>query len=115
MGEREAQGKASVYTGPILLTYDPRFDALDPTQLPSLGNPAQWVLKPAPALPKTLAATNEPLLRLRLTAQSGQAITLCDFASAGGAGNRYVSWLPIATGSVPAPFSRDNPLRAVYP
>jgi DUF1680 family protein len=106
VGEREAQDKVSVYTGPILLAYDPRFDTYDPTRLPNLGVLDQYT--PA-ALPDTLSRASRPLLCLRLPAADGQTITLCDFASAGVGGNPYLSWLP-APGLEPVPFSRDNPL-----
>jgi uncharacterized protein len=108
VGEREAAGKVSVYHGPLLMAYDPRFDKYDPTKLPSLDlkRPAEPVRAPAGGV--------RPLLLLRFKTMDGGDMTLCDFAGAGAAGNRYVSWLP-ATGLKPAPFTRDNPLRAVRP
>ncbi len=102
------QDKASVYRGPLLLTYDPRFDVHDPTNLPELdvsGNPV--VLTRSKLTP-------QPILLLQFAARNGQPITLCDFASAGMAGNRYVSWLPVRE-LKPLSFSRENPLRAVWP
>jgi len=33
-GERECEGKGSLFRGPLLLAYDPRFDSLDPRNLP---------------------------------------------------------------------------------
>lgn len=107
VGEKESEGKTSIYRGPILLAYDPRFDVYDPTALPAidLAKPPTVVngSPPPHAAPK-------PLLLLRFATEEGRDITLCDFASAGAAGNRYVSWLP-AKGLTPAPFSRENPLR----
>src|SRR5205085_5305782 len=50
---------------------------------------------------------------LRFPTGDGGTIALCDFASAGASGNRYVSWLPVHA-LKPVPFSRDNPLRAVW-
>jgi hypothetical protein len=35
-GEKQLAGRASLYRGPILLAYDPRFDALNPDELPVL-------------------------------------------------------------------------------
>jgi DUF1680 family protein len=114
VGEREAQGSVSLYTGPILLAYDPRFDTHVPANLPTLLLQDLSALQSPSALPATLSRTCRPLLLVRFHAQDGQAITLCDFASAGGGGNSYVSWLP-ASGLKPAPFSPDNPLRMVTP
>ena len=106
VGERECQGKVSIYHGPILLAYDPRFDTRDPNQLPCL-NVKDADPKPVECHPNT---GPKPLLLVRVTAEDGTKVTLCDFASAGAAGNNYRSWLQ-ATGIAPAQFSRDNPLR----
>jgi hypothetical protein len=108
VGEQEAAGKVSLYHGPLLMAYDPRFDTYDPTNLPHLDVFA------APAPVETPPNSGPaPLLLRRYSTTDGQGITLCDFASAGAGGNRYVSWLP-AGGLKPAAFSRENPLRAVY-
>jgi hypothetical protein len=104
VGEREDRDKASIFHGPLLLAYDPRFDTHDPTLLPDVDVTGR---------PETVGPRPEALVLLRYPAKGGQGITLCDFASAGMAGNRYVSWLP-APGLVPAPFSRENPMRVVW-
>ena len=36
-GEKECKGKVSVYRGPVLCTYDARFNNMDPEQLPGTG------------------------------------------------------------------------------
>ena len=108
VGEKECAGKMSLYNGPILLAYDPRFDRYDPAKLP---------LVDAARTPERLSSathTPTPLLLLRFHTRDGAFLTLCDFASAGAAGNHYVSWLP-ASGEKPAPFHRNNPLRAMWP
>jgi hypothetical protein len=60
------------------------------------------------------AATPGPVLRVLFPTAGGGGIVLCAFASAGAAGNRYVSWL-LAAGLKPAALRRENPLRAAWP
>jgi DUF1680 family protein len=112
VGEREAAGQVSVYHGPLLLAYDPRFDTYDPGRLPTLAttNLAAAVKKRGV---RGRDSEPRPLFLARLATQDGRGIWLCDFASAGAAGNRYVSWLP-ARKLRPAPFSKDNPGRWVW-
>jgi len=104
-GEKECSGKASLYWGPILLAYDPRFDSYSPMELPIIdlsqpcvsansGNPF-----PSPYILKTFRSAN------------GKTITLCDFASAGMAGNRYVSWLKAEPLPHRSEYDKRNPLR----
>jgi hypothetical protein len=103
-GEREAGGKVALYQGPLLLAYDPRFDVYDPTDLPALD------LCRAPEVREVDTPAPRPLLLRRFATADGGGITLCDFASAGAAGNQYRSWLP-APGLEAVPFTRDNPWR----
>lgn len=95
---------ASIYRGPLLLAFDPRHNesadlpALDATRLEArVAKSGAWL---------------EPWLLLECRASSGQTIRLCDFGSAGAAGETYRSWLPVRFPRTPnAPFSRENPLR----
>jgi len=108
VGEQECQGKASVYRGPILLAYDPRFDRFYPMVLPPLdaaklrGTPVPWTRTPV------------PMVLLKLPTANRQEIVLCDFATAGATGTHYVSWLQVQD-LQPQAFKRENPLRSVRP
>jgi uncharacterized protein len=87
VGEREAEGKASIYRGPLLLAYDQRLNALDPDEIAPISLDALGLeLEDRDARPR-------PLLAVSLRTDGGR-LTLCDFASAGAAGNLYHTWLP---------------------
>jgi DUF1680 family protein len=106
-GEREAEGKAAVYWGPMLLAYDPRFDVYAPDALPEIEFAQTPLCLNTEGVP-----TPRPYLLLRFATQDGGTVTLCDFASAGAGGNLYRSWLPRKDGT-PLPYSEGNPLRTV--
>lgn len=104
-GERECANKASIYRGPILLTYDRRFNEMDPDQIPPLD---------AAALDGKMAAHTDwlpPMLLLEFTATDGRRVRLCDFGSAGAGGSPYRSWLDVK-GVTKAEFSQGSPLRS---
>lgn len=104
-GERESAGKVSLYRGPILLAYDPRFDKLAAADVTPIDWRAGVELQPT-NVPNTGPA---PLVLAKAKTRDGGSIHLCDFASAGAAGNLYRSWLPGE--ARPVPFSRTNPWR----
>ena len=98
---------ASIYRGPLLLAYDPRFnrelEAVPTLDAANLG--AQRV---------TSESWIKPWLLLQCATADGPPVRLCDFASAGGTGLPYRSWLPVNFPEVTAAtFSRENPLRSV--
>ena len=87
-GEREAAGKASIYRGPLLLAYDQRLNSIDPDKLlpiTSLG---------LDGTDEDIEAGPRPLLVVAAETESG-TLFLCDYASAGVAGNPYRTWLPV--------------------
>jgi DUF1680 family protein len=88
-GEREAEGKASIYRGPILLAYDQRLNSVDAEDIPPLD---VHDLRCERVNPISALA---PTLLLKFSAGEHE-LFLCDFASAGVAGNPYISWLPIS-------------------
>jgi len=88
-GEKECDGLTSIYRGPLLLAYDQRYNTMDPHDVPALDAER---LSPTP-----VSVTKQPVpwLMLRFKATDGRDLMLCDFASAGAAGNHYRSWLPV--------------------
>jgi len=104
-GERECANKVSIYRGPILLTYDRRFNEMDPDQVPALD---------AAVLDGKMAATADwlpPIVLLEFVATDGRPVRLCDYATAGAGGSPYRSWLEVK-GVKKTEFSRTNPLRS---
>jgi uncharacterized protein len=102
-GDKECAGKTSIYRGPILLTYDRRFNEMDPDAVPELSaNGLQ-------AAPVDSTHWLAPILLMEFGAADGKKLRLCDFASAGATGSPYRSWLPVK--DAPAySFSERNPL-----
>lgn len=103
VGERDVDGKISMYRGPILLAYDQRCNTMDPDDVPSLnvGNLdyefVRWEKWP------------KPWMLLRFKSSDGRNLFLCDFASAGGVGTQYRSWLPFR-GITKREFFHPKPL-----
>jgi DUF1680 family protein len=104
-GERECAGKVSIYHGPLLLTYDRRFNEMDPDQIPRLDA--------ATLNGKKITAEGwlTPMLLLEFRAMDGRPVRLCDFGSAGAGGSPYRSWLEVE-GVANTSFSPTNPLRS---
>jgi hypothetical protein len=96
----------SLYRGPLLLTYDRRFNDCDPDDIPVLDlkdlqlRRMEWK-GPMPA----------PELLVRCVGPRGLEVRLCDFASAGEGGSPYRTWLRVRNAGRARPFTRANPLR----
>lgn len=98
--------RASIYRGPILMAYDPRYNNIDPQDLPAIL--ASRAAQATPALDSTWL---KPIILHRYDTADGQTLSLCDFASAGVAGNGYFTWLPVRFDRLPkAAFKRTHPL-----
>ncbi len=109
-GHNARSGTTSLYRGPLLLTFDARYNAIEPDALPAL-DARRLRLEPA-AWPHWLA----PVTLLECAAADARTLRLCDFASAGESGTPYRSWLPVANaaGALPEFFAppRGRRLRA---
>ncbi len=108
MGEREADGKASVYYGPLLLAFDPAYNRLGPDEIPEF-DARQLALRHARA-----EGPYPPLAIFEADAANGTSLRLCDFATAGVYGNSYRTWLPMRN-LQPRPFDRRRPVWANRP
>lgn len=91
-GECEVAGKASLYRGPILLTYDQHHNAYDADQIPVLD------LNNVRLAPATTSDRFPPIVLFDAIAADNRVVRLCDFATAGAHGNEYRSWLPAKNG-----------------
>ena len=123
-GERECKGRVSIYRGPILLTYDHRYN-LEIARKGKLAtrdlkewDPVNCMLD-IPAIdaggtPKPVDWTGwlPPVVLLEFKAAGGKTVRLCDFGSAGEVGTPYCSWLPVQNCNAVTEFSRENPLRS---
>lgn len=107
-GEKECKGKTSIYRGPILLAYDPRFNEMGPDDLPALD------ARSLRARRVRAKSWLEPWSLWEFAAAGGRKLRLCDYASAGVAGNPYRTWLKVRN-APKARYSRANPLRSGRP
>jgi DUF1680 family protein len=103
-GERESAGLASIYRGPILLTFDDRFNTIEPGLLGALNSGSLQMV------PIDESGALRPWVLCEFRTVDGRPVRLCDFASAGADGSSYRSWLQVEHAAV-APFDRSNPLR----
>ncbi len=89
-GQKDFAGKVSVFSGPLLMTYDARFNDFDLDRLPELDTSSLVFEK------QTFDGAIEPWVYGRLKDKSGLKFNVCDFSSAGQLGNSYCSWLPFS-------------------
>jgi DUF1680 family protein len=107
-GERRVEGKASLYYGPLLLAFDPTYNAVELADVPELDAAGLTLTpeKPAGLFP--------PIVLFKTTAVNGTPLRLCDFASAGAYGNAYRTWLPVRN-LRPVAFDGRRPVWANRP
>ncbi|MBD3181406.1 hypothetical protein GF312_03880 [Candidatus Poribacteria bacterium] len=87
-GKNACEGLVSIYSGPLLMTYDQKFNDFDPDDVSVLKVPQDNIQK------IETEALFKPITLLKAEAINNQAVNLCDFASAGAHGTHYRSWLP---------------------
>ncbi len=123
-GERECEGLASIYRGPILLAYDHRYNLKNVNasdlQIRDIKewDPITCMLKIPPVDAVKMKSKRvqwddwlPPQLLLEFDAANGETVRLCDFGSAGEAGTPYCSWLPVTRCPETPKFSKENPQR----
>ncbi len=105
VGEGDCEGRSSIFRGPVLLSYDPRFN-----NMPADAVPAFDVLnmKESAAL---YSGWLQPWMLFEYSAVDGSRVRLCDFASAGCSGRRYSTWFPVDNVEK-AEFSASNTFRS---
>ena len=91
-GDENVKHNASLYRGPLLLTFDQKHNVIEPDDMPRLDF-AKIKLSPVSRNDRF-----QPLALLRTTTVDGTEIFLTDYATAGAHGTSYRSWLPINGG-----------------
>lgn len=101
--------KTALYYGPLLLTFDPRFNGLQRHDLATLDATA-FSKSPTRISTDTERLPCNLLLEFSGAASGGGAVRLCDFGSAGMTGRFFTSWLSLDYHSPAptAPFTRSN-------
>jgi len=103
-GKRTRAGKAAIYVGPLLLGFDPHFNAIDTAAIPQLDL-AHIDLAPRQSLDLEGLGRFEAIV---LFQPKGLDIVLCDFATCGAHGTDYAAWLPaVNAGETPDWFAGE--------
>ena len=107
--------QCSLYRGPLLLGYDPRFN-VDASRDPSTGlmaHPLTVTALQAAKLDEPSPGFSQPQVSLSVTIGSCE-VRLVEYATLGLTGQILSTWLPVAGLPTPipeAPFSRTDPTR----
>ena len=114
-GDKHVQFNTSLLRGPILLTFDQKYNTMDPADMPELDLNSM-ALVPLPVDDSILKDRPlGPIVALATQAVDGKRVVLCDFGSAGAYGTLYRSWLPVRNAPL-APFQLQHPeANAVLP
>jgi DUF1680 family protein len=104
-GANEAAGKVSIYRGPLLLAYDQAFNAFDDANIPALDLAKLAEARVVAETGYRPALQPQPWLLADVPVDGSKTLRLVDFASAGAAGTRYRSWLPVVNPPPPPAFT----------
>jgi DUF1680 family protein len=119
VGEKDVRGKASIYRGPILLTYDRRYNLEHHERGGGQHQDEPLENFDAPILDARKLRLKKakwkdweaPFMLFQAVTANGKTICLCDFGSAGYGGSVYRSWLPVKNMPSKARFSKQKTLR----
>jgi uncharacterized protein len=110
-GANEAAGKVCLYRGPVLLAYDQAQSPFDEASVPALdpGRLGEARLAGLAGVGTDLERPLRPWLAVDVPVSGEGSLRLVDFASAGAAGTRYLSWLPAKSPPPPPAFAQVPP------
>lgn len=102
-GAKEADGRVSLYRGPLLLAYDQSHNDFDEGEIPpvDLERLDESAVVDRYGGSMVQSGPFRPWVKIQVPTVDGRRLMLVDFASAGAAGTRYRSWL--APAKAPAP------------
>jgi uncharacterized protein len=95
-GANEAAGRVSLYRGPLLLAYDQAFNSFDEEHISPVRLAELPQAREVPAPTDTPPHEPSAWVQMELSTAGSGHLRLIDFASAGSAGTRFRSWLPVA-------------------
>jgi len=106
-GDSNRKGYAALYAGPLLLALDTAHNPCEVSALKPIDLAAVTLEQQEITNARTLGVF-PPMGLWRITG-SDQPVVLCDFASAGSMGTKYMAWLP-ATHAAPPPICLEAPV-----
>ncbi len=101
-GDQNVQFNTSLFYGPILLTYDQKYNSFEPDHLPEVD------LQNLELTPVSCETRFKPIVLFAANTKEAEKFVLVDFATAGAYGTAYKSWLPVKN-APPAPFHLKYP------
>ncbi len=105
-GANETAGKVSLYRGPLLLAWDQAVNEIDADRIPPINLDLLAEARTTTPLRNPNQLGSSPWVQVDLATPSSVPLHLVDFASAGGNGTPYRSWLPVLNPPPPPAFTR---------